>query len=211
MKILRTAALAAILLLAGTSGLAAGCVYSREVTTEKATPSNVVVAPQPVERVYTDSDGRYELRGDGTASSPYHWVWIPSGVQSVPAPPPPPRFSGKRVALNLYALTPDQGFATEFATSRLEAKGAVVVGDAAKADLRLKVFARVLAVDQGQSFVGIPALVVPVLGYQFPRSPCSSASAIAGTARSRSSPTIRTPTGSSTPLPSASAGRSTMG
>ncbi len=89
MKILeRPAALAAILLLAGTSGLAA-CVYSREVTTEKPAPSNVVVAPQPVERVYTYSDGRYELRGDGTASSPYYWVWIPSGVQSVPAPPPP--------------------------------------------------------------------------------------------------------------------------
>ena len=54
------------------------------------------------------------------------------------------RFSGKRVALNLYALTPDdQGFASEFATSRLEAKGVVVVPDATKADPRLKIFARV--------------------------------------------------------------------
>jgi hypothetical protein len=79
------------------------------------------------------------------------------------------RFSGKRVVLNLYALTPDdQGFASEFAASRLEAKGVVVVPDAAKADLRLKIFARVLAVDQGQSFVGVPALVVPVLGYPIP-------------------------------------------
>lgn len=78
------------------------------------------------------------------------------------------RFTGKRVALKLYALTPDQGFATEFVTSRLEAKGVEVVPDAATADLRLKIFARVLAVDQGQSFVGIPALVVPVLGYPIP-------------------------------------------
>lgn len=77
-------------------------------------------------------------------------------------------FTGKRVALKLYALTPDQGFATEFVTSRLEAKSVEVVPDAAKADLRLKIFARVLAVDQGQTLVGIPALVVPVLGYPIP-------------------------------------------
>ncbi len=53
-------------------------------------------------------------------------------------------------------------------TSRLEAKGVEVVPDAAKADLRLKIFARVLSVDQGQTLVGIPALVVPVLGYPIP-------------------------------------------
>lgn len=86
----RTAALAVIMLVVGTSGLA-GCVYSREVTKEKPVPSSVVVAPQqPVQHVYAYSDGRYELHGDGTAISPYYWVWIPSGVQSVPAPPPPP-------------------------------------------------------------------------------------------------------------------------
>jgi hypothetical protein len=90
MKIIdRPAALAAIMLVVGTSGLA-GCVYSREVTREKPVPSNVVVSTQPVQHVYTYPDGRYELHGDGTASSPYYWVWIPSGVQSVPAPPPPP-------------------------------------------------------------------------------------------------------------------------
>lgn len=78
------------------------------------------------------------------------------------------RFTGKRVALNLYALTADQGFATEFVTSRLEAKGAEVVPDAAKADLRLKIFATVLAVDQGQTLLGIPATVLPVLAYPIP-------------------------------------------
>ena len=80
-----------LLLVAGTTALA-GCFYSSKETREKPVPSNVIVtAPQqPVQRVYTYPDGRYELRGDGTAGSPYYWVWIPSGVQSVPAPPPPP-------------------------------------------------------------------------------------------------------------------------
>ena len=31
-------------------------------------------------------EGRYELRGDGNAASPYHWVWIPTGA----TPPNPP-------------------------------------------------------------------------------------------------------------------------
>jgi hypothetical protein len=81
-----------LLLLAGTTGLA-GCFYSStKETREKPVPSSVVVATphQLVQRVYTYPDGRYELHGEGTASSPYYWVWIPSGVQSVPSPPPPP-------------------------------------------------------------------------------------------------------------------------
>ncbi len=86
----RPAALAVTLLVMGTSALT-GCFYSKETTKEKAVPSSVVVAPQqPVQHVYTYPEGRYELHGDGTASSPYYWVWIPSGVQSVPVPPPPP-------------------------------------------------------------------------------------------------------------------------
>jgi hypothetical protein len=41
------------------------------------------------QRVVTHPNGRYELRGEGTAQSPYYWVWIPSGapVATVPAPP----------------------------------------------------------------------------------------------------------------------------
>ncbi len=85
----RPAALAAILLVVGTSGLA-GCFYSREVTKEQPTPSSVVVAPQSVQHVYSYPEGRYELHGDGTASSPYYWVWVPSGVTTVPLPPPLP-------------------------------------------------------------------------------------------------------------------------
>ncbi len=52
------------------------------------TTSVVVVQPGP--RVYTYPEGRYELRGEGTATSPYYWVWIPTGVQAVAAPPPLP-------------------------------------------------------------------------------------------------------------------------
>ena len=37
-----------------------------------------------------------------------------------------------------------------------------------KAQLQLKVFAPVLAVDQGQSFVGSPSFTVPILGIQIP-------------------------------------------
>jgi hypothetical protein len=55
---------------------------------EAQTPSVSVV--QSGGSVYTYPEGRYELRGDGTASSPYSWVWIPAGAQLVAAPPPPP-------------------------------------------------------------------------------------------------------------------------
>ena len=50
------------------------------------TPRVVVV--QSSQSVYTYPDGRYELRGDGTAGSPYYWVWIPA--TTVVQPPPPP-------------------------------------------------------------------------------------------------------------------------
>jgi hypothetical protein len=86
----RPAALAGVMLVvAGTTGLA-GCFYSSKETRERTVPSNVIVTPQPQQRVYTYPEGRYELHGDGTANSPYYWVWIPSGAQAVPAPPLPP-------------------------------------------------------------------------------------------------------------------------
>jgi len=54
--------------------------------TDAQTPGVVIV--QPSQPATTYPEGRYELRGDGTARSPYYWVWIPTGVQSVPPPPP---------------------------------------------------------------------------------------------------------------------------
>ena len=67
---------------------------------EAQTPSVAVV--QSSESVYTYPDGRYELRGDGTAGSPYSWVWIPTGVQVVSSPPPPPPPPNVRVTQRLY-------------------------------------------------------------------------------------------------------------
>jgi hypothetical protein len=64
-----------------------GCIsYTKEVQTEKAVP--VVVASSPSNRVVTYADGRYELHGDGT-TTPYYWVWFPSGNVTTPPPPPP--------------------------------------------------------------------------------------------------------------------------
>jgi hypothetical protein len=67
-----------------------GCVYRTEtVPAPAASPTTVVVSP-PTSRVYTFPEGRYELRGDGTPTSPYVWVWIPTGANP-PNPPPLPR------------------------------------------------------------------------------------------------------------------------
>jgi hypothetical protein len=43
----------------------------------------------PATQTITYPDGRYQLYGNGTAASPYYWVWIPAGA-TVPAPPPLP-------------------------------------------------------------------------------------------------------------------------
>ncbi len=81
-KLKRPVAYAAVVLLAGAGGLG-GCAYY--------SPTPVVAAgTQTTQRVYTYTNGRYELRGDGTVGNPYYWVWIPTGVQSATNPPPPP-------------------------------------------------------------------------------------------------------------------------
>lgn len=43
--------------------------------------------------------------------------------------------------------------------------------DLKQAQLHLKVFVPVLAVDQGQSFVGAPSFTVPILGFVIPEIP----------------------------------------
>ena len=49
-------------------------------------PVRPTVAVQaPPTTVQTVQAGRYQLYGDGT-STPYYWVWVPTGA----APPPPP-------------------------------------------------------------------------------------------------------------------------
>jgi hypothetical protein len=77
-----------LLVLSG--ALLGGCVY-RERTVPAASPATtVVVAPTATERVVSYPEGRYELRGDGSTTTPYYWVWIPAGA-TPPNPPPLPR------------------------------------------------------------------------------------------------------------------------
>jgi len=63
----------------------------QEVVPSASPATTVVVTPAAPQRVYTYPQGRYELRGDGSAVSPYYWVWIPAGVTVMPPPPPLPR------------------------------------------------------------------------------------------------------------------------
>jgi hypothetical protein len=79
-------------------GILLGGCASRKETVVVPAPGPVVAAPAPApvvvapnQRVVTYPDGRWELRGGGTASSPYYWVWIPAGATTVPNPPPLPR------------------------------------------------------------------------------------------------------------------------
>jgi hypothetical protein len=75
---------------------------------------------------------------------------------------------GKTVAVDFYGLTPDKDFAKEFCIAWLQGRRIKVVADPSRAEVRLKVFAPVLGVDQGQSFFGMPSLTVPFLGVTMP-------------------------------------------
>jgi hypothetical protein len=75
---------------------------------------------------------------------------------------------GKTVAVEFYGLSPDANFAGEFFTAWLQSQQVRIVPDPNQAELRLKVFAPVLAVDEGQSFIGAPSFTVPILGLGVP-------------------------------------------
>jgi hypothetical protein len=70
------------------------------------------------------------------------------------------------VDLALFAWTKDQAFAREFVAAHLEARGVDVVESGA--ELRLRVFASVLGLEQGETLVGLPALQVPVVSVPIP-------------------------------------------
>jgi hypothetical protein len=74
------------------AGVLGGCVYrTRETVPAASPPSTVVVTPSTSnDRVVSYPEGRWELRGDGSSTVPYYWVWIPAG-SSPPNPPAPPR------------------------------------------------------------------------------------------------------------------------
>ena len=64
------------------------------------------------------------------------------------------QLKGKTVTVDFYALTSDKDFAKEFFTAWLQEQQVQIATDPNQAQLHLKVFAPVLAVDQGQSFIG---------------------------------------------------------
>jgi hypothetical protein len=70
----------------GSATALTACAY-HEDTASVARPATVIVAPATTERVVFYPEGRYELRGAGTAASPAYWVWIPASTSS-PEPPP---------------------------------------------------------------------------------------------------------------------------
>jgi hypothetical protein len=78
---------------------------------------------------------------------------------------------GKTVTVDLYGLTPDKDFAREFCTARLQGEHVRVIADPDQADLRVKIVASVLGVDKGQSFLGLPTVTVPFLGFTTPEVP----------------------------------------
>jgi hypothetical protein len=61
------------------------------VVPPSSTTSTVVVpTPSTTPTVVTATGGRYQLYGDG-ASTPYYWVWVPTGASPPPPPPLPSR------------------------------------------------------------------------------------------------------------------------
>ena len=79
--------------------------------------------------------------------------------------------AGATVTVDFYGLTPDKDFAKEFLIAWLQAHEVHIVTDPKEAQLRVKVFAPVLGVDQAQSFIGTPSFTVPFLGVTIPEIP----------------------------------------
>ena len=78
------------------------------------------------------------------------------------------RLAGATVVVDFFGLTPDNDFAKEFLIAWLQSHQVRIVTDPNEAQLRVKVFAPVLGVDQAQSFIGTPAFTVPFLGVTIP-------------------------------------------
>ena len=68
--------------------LASGCTAARATSpapAPAALPTSAITSDQ---RVVAYPHGRWLLYGDGSAASPFAWVWIPTGA--TPPPPAPP-------------------------------------------------------------------------------------------------------------------------
>lgn len=77
-------------------------------------------------------------------------------------------FQGKRVFVDLVALTPDQAYARAYVGADFRQRGVLIVDDVSAADVRLLVLAPGLGVDQGETLIGVPATLVPLLGIPIP-------------------------------------------
>ena len=77
-------------------------------------------------------------------------------------------FQGKRVYLDLAALSPDQAFARTYVGAELRQRGVRMVDDVTESEVRVQVIAPGLGVDQGETLIGIPATTVPVLSLSVP-------------------------------------------
>ena len=74
----------------------------------------------------------------------------------------------RRIDVRVYGLTNDQTFAQDFVASRLALRGVQVVRPGEVPEVMLRIFATALAVDNDSTLLGIPAMVVPVLGIPTP-------------------------------------------
>ena len=83
----------------------------------------------------------------------------------------PSLFINKTVAVEFYGLTSDKDFARELFIAWLQKHRARTAAVSREPQLRLKVFASVLAVDRGQSFFGTPSFTVPLVGFSVPEIP----------------------------------------
>jgi hypothetical protein len=77
-------------------------------------------------------------------------------------------FKGKRVYVDLAALTGDQTYARTYVTAELRQRGVNIVGDTSESEVRIQVVAPGLGVDQGETFIGVPATAVPLLSVPIP-------------------------------------------
>ena len=73
---------------------------------------------------------------------------------------------GRRIALEVISQLYDHYFAAAYLETWLRAHGVTVVS--ASPDRRLQVYLLTLGTDQGQTFVGIPPLQIPVLSIPIP-------------------------------------------
>ena len=77
-------------------------------------------------------------------------------------------FHGKRVYLDLAALTADQVFARTYVEAELRQRGVLIVGDASESEVRVQVIVPGLGVDQGETLIGLPATATPFFAVPIP-------------------------------------------